>query len=80
MSLHRSAEIRGLELRRKGLRENLWVSDYNTGQYTEPGLAAYLFINNENEPVNLLCFGCRTPDGLNRPRPIDRYPKGIDYS
>ena len=26
-------------------REKLWVSDYNTGQYTKLGLAACLFIN-----------------------------------
>ena len=28
-------------------REGLWVSDYGTGKYTELGLAAYLFKNNE---------------------------------
>ena len=28
-------------------RENLWVSDYNTGQFTKLGLAAYLFMNRQ---------------------------------
>jgi len=28
------------------LRENLWVSDYDTGQFTKLGLAAHMFINN----------------------------------
>ncbi len=29
-----------------GFREGLWVSDYNTGQFTKLGLAAYMFMNN----------------------------------
>lgn len=29
-----------------GFRDGLWVSDYNTGKYTELGLAAYMFQNN----------------------------------
>jgi len=28
------------------LRENLWVSDYDTGEFTKLGLAAYMFMNN----------------------------------
>ncbi len=28
------------------LREKLWVSDYNTGQFTKLGLAANMFVNN----------------------------------
>lgn len=35
-------------------RENLWVSDYNTGQFTKLGLAAYLFINNEQDRYMLM--------------------------
>ncbi|HYW78260.1 MAG TPA: hypothetical protein VE890_01745 [Thermoguttaceae bacterium] len=37
-----------------GLRENLWVSDYNTGQFTKLGLAAHLFINNEADRYMLM--------------------------
>jgi hypothetical protein len=29
-----------------GFRDNLWVSDYGTGQFTKLGLAAYIFVNN----------------------------------
>lgn len=29
-----------------GLRDNLWVSDYGTGQFAELGLAAYMIVNN----------------------------------
>jgi D-lyxose ketol-isomerase len=32
-----------------GFRENLWVSDYGTGEFTKLGLAAYLFVNNEED-------------------------------
>lgn len=35
-------------------RENLWVSDYNTGQYTKLGLAAYMFMNNEADRYMLM--------------------------
>ena len=37
-----------------GLREKLWVSDYGTGQFTKLGLAAYLFINNEEDRYMLM--------------------------
>ncbi|MBN2474043.1 MAG: twin-arginine translocation signal domain-containing protein [Pirellulales bacterium] len=37
-----------------GLRENLWVSDYNTGLFTSLGLAAYMFINNEADRYMLM--------------------------
>jgi len=30
-----------------GMRENLWVSDYGTGQFTKLGLGAYGFINEQ---------------------------------
>ncbi|NQU20294.1 MAG: hypothetical protein HQ567_03355, partial [Candidatus Nealsonbacteria bacterium] len=36
------------------MRENLWVSDYNTGQFTKLGLAAYMFINNEEDRYMLM--------------------------
>ncbi len=36
------------------LREKLWVSDYNTGQFTELGLAACLFVNNEKDRYMLM--------------------------
>ena len=36
------------------LREGLWVSDYGTGQFTKLGLAAYLFINNEEDRYMLM--------------------------
>jgi D-lyxose ketol-isomerase len=35
-------------------RENLWVSDYGTGKYTELGLAAYMFKNNETDKYMLM--------------------------
>lgn len=35
-------------------REKLWVSDYNTGQFTELGLAAYMFMNNEDDRYMLM--------------------------
>jgi D-lyxose ketol-isomerase len=37
-----------------GFRESLWVSDYGTGKYTELGLAAYLFKNNEKDRYMLM--------------------------
>lgn len=36
------------------LREKLWVSDYNTGQFTELGLAACMFMNNEKDRYMLM--------------------------
>jgi len=32
-----------------GMREKLWVSDYGTGRFTELGLGACMFINNERD-------------------------------
>ena len=37
-----------------GFKENLWVSDYGTGRFTELGLAAHLFINNEKDRYMLM--------------------------
>jgi hypothetical protein len=37
-----------------GFRENLWVSDYATGRYTELGLAAYVFVNNVEDKYMML--------------------------
>jgi D-lyxose ketol-isomerase len=37
-----------------GMRENLWVSDYNTGVFTELGLAAYMFMNNQEDRYMLM--------------------------
>jgi D-lyxose ketol-isomerase len=37
-----------------GFRESLWVSDYGTGKYTELGLAACLFKNNEKDRYMLM--------------------------
>ena len=36
------------------MRENLWVSDYATGQFAKLGLAAYSFINNEEDRYMLM--------------------------
>ena len=36
------------------MREKLWVSDYNTGQFTKLGLAAYMFMNNEADRYMLM--------------------------
>lgn len=33
----------------KGMKKNLWVFDYNTGQYLKLGLAARMWVNNEKE-------------------------------
>ncbi len=38
----------------KGLRENLWVSDYGLGQFTSVGLAARIFVNNEADRYMML--------------------------
>jgi len=35
-------------------KENLWVSDYGTGKFTELGLAANMFINNETDQYMLM--------------------------
>jgi D-lyxose ketol-isomerase len=37
-----------------GMREKIWVSDYGTGQFTKLGLAAYLFMNNEDDKYMLM--------------------------
>lgn len=37
-----------------GMREKLWVSDYNTGQFMKLGLAAYMFKNNEEDRYMLM--------------------------
>jgi len=37
-----------------GFRDSLWVSDYNTGKFTTLGLAAYLFMNNEDDRYMLM--------------------------
>ena len=42
-----------------GFREDLWVSDYGTGEFTKLGLAAYLFVNNEEDRYMLLDITCR---------------------
>ena len=36
------------------MRETLWVSDYNTGQFTKLGLAANMFMNNEKDRYMLM--------------------------
>jgi hypothetical protein len=35
-------------------RENLWVSDYDTGQFTKLGLAALMFMNHEEDRYMLM--------------------------
>ncbi len=37
-----------------GFAENLWVTDYGTGQYTQLGLAAYIFVNNVEDGYMML--------------------------
>lgn len=37
-----------------GMREQLWVSDYGTGQFAKLGLSAYLFKNNEDDKYMLM--------------------------
>lgn len=37
-----------------GVKEKLWVSDYGTGKFTELGLAAHLFMNNEQDKYMLM--------------------------
>jgi D-lyxose ketol-isomerase len=37
-----------------GFRDNLWVSDYGAGQFAKMGLAAYIFVNNEEDRYMML--------------------------
>jgi hypothetical protein len=37
-----------------GLREKLWVSDYGIGQFMKAGLAAYMFVNSEEDRYMLM--------------------------
>jgi len=37
-----------------GIRESLWVSDYNTGQFTKLGLAARMWMNNSKDKYMLM--------------------------
>lgn len=37
-----------------GLADGLWVSDYNIGQFTTLGLAAYIFVNNVTDRYMML--------------------------
>ena len=37
-----------------GIREKLWVSDYGTGQFTKLGLAANMYVNNEQDRYMLM--------------------------
>jgi D-lyxose ketol-isomerase len=37
-----------------GFREDLWVSDYGVGEFTKLGLAAYIFVNNEEDRYMML--------------------------
>lgn len=37
-----------------GFRDNLWVSDYGTGEFTRLGLAAYIFVNNVEDRYMML--------------------------
>ena len=37
-----------------GMRENLWVSDYGEGEFARLGLAAYVFVNNEEDRYMML--------------------------
>ena len=37
-----------------GFRDSLWVSDYGTGEFTKLGLAAYMFMNNEEDRYMLM--------------------------
>jgi len=38
----------------KEMRENIWVSDYGTGQFTKLGLAARMWVNNEEHRYMLM--------------------------
>ncbi len=37
-----------------GLADNLWVTDYGVGRFAELGLAAYVFVNNEEDRYMML--------------------------
>jgi D-lyxose ketol-isomerase len=37
-----------------GFADNLWVTDYATGKFAELGLAAYVFVNNEEDRYMML--------------------------
>ncbi|QWX83022.1 hypothetical protein H0I23_11175 [Cellulophaga sp. HaHaR_3_176] len=37
-----------------GLREKIWVTDYNVGNYLELGLASVMFVNNEEDKYMLM--------------------------
>jgi D-lyxose ketol-isomerase len=37
-----------------GLADNLWVTDYGVGKFAELGLAAYVFVNNEEDRYMML--------------------------
>ncbi|MCL4201503.1 MAG: hypothetical protein KJ000_03350 [Pirellulaceae bacterium] len=37
-----------------GFADNLWVTDYGTGRFTELGLAAYVFVNNVEDRYMML--------------------------
>lgn len=37
-----------------GLRENLWITDYGTGQFAKLGLAAYMVVNNVEDRYMML--------------------------
>ncbi|MBW8015902.1 MAG: hypothetical protein FVQ82_06920 [Planctomycetes bacterium] len=39
-----------------GFKEKLWVSDYGTGQFTKLGLAANMYVNNEEDRYMLMDF------------------------
>lgn len=37
-----------------GFAENLWITDYGVGKFAEMGLAAYVFVNNEEDRYMML--------------------------
>ncbi len=37
-----------------GFAENLWITDYGVGRFAEMGLAAYMFVNNEEDRYMML--------------------------
>ena len=39
---------------KKEMRDKLWVSDYGTGQFAKLGLAAFMFMNNEEDRYMLM--------------------------
>ncbi len=38
----------------EGIRDRMWVSDYNTGEFTKLGLGAVIFVNNERDRYMLM--------------------------